>query len=351
MSDQLVGAVASEIREPEKLGANERKDSHPGLSLTLATIERFGLALLLVGLIVVFSCIEPSTFATSKNWRVIGASQAVTLVIALGLQFALITGSFDLSIGSVAAASAMLAANLMASNHQSLLVACLAALCLGLVVGLINGLIVTVFKVDGLIATLGSGTILGGLVSWYSQQRTIATGLSSSLISFGFNDFVGVPKIVWVALGLALIVAYVQTMTPFGRRLTAIGSNREAARLVGIRVELVTCWTYMIASLIGAGAGILMLAQQESADPSTPGLTVMFPALAAVFLGTASFFPGVFNVLGTVVGLLIVAVLVSGLTLLGAASWVQPVAYGGALVLAVALSTTLRRRRAAAAIR
>lgn len=307
--------------------------------------ERFGLLLILVAVVVLFSALRPDTFATVANWQTIVSTQSVTLIVALALMVPLLAGSFDLSIGSVAALSAMVAAGMMARDHMSLLPACLIALAIGLVVGFINGTMVSRFGLDGLIATLGSATVLDSLVQWYSNSNSIATGISQHLVDFGTRQLLGIPWLVVVAAAIACLVGYVVTQTPFGRRLTSIGSSGEAARLVGIRVDRMVLLSYMISGGLAAVAGVLLLAQQGSASPATGGISILLPALAAVFLGASTWNPGQFNVIGTVLGLLLVATLVSGLTLMGVAPWVGGASYGGSLILAVGAAAWFRRRR------
>jgi ribose transport system permease protein len=144
-------------------------------------------------------------------------------------------------------------------------------------------------------------------------------------------------------MAVAVAVWYLLTQTVFGRNLSAIGSNEQSATLVGIKVPRVVFVSFLISGLLGSLAGMLLIANQGNANPAVGGINVMLPALAGVFLGVSAFTPGKYNVPGTVVGLLFVAVAVSGLALLGVAPWVEPVFNGTAVVLAVTLSTFLGR--------
>jgi ribose transport system permease protein len=310
----------------------------------LSVGERFGLPFLLGMIIVLFTSTQPETFATAANWRAIIASQAVTLVLALALMVPLLSGNFDLSVGAVALLSAMVSAGMMSRHDWNIVVACGFVSLVGLVIGAVNGLLVTKFGLNGLIATLGTATIIGGLISWYSNNLSIATGISVKLSNFGTDTILGVPSLALTSGAIAVVVAYVVTQTPFGRMLVSIGSSAPAARLVGVRVNGMVLVSYVVSGGLGALGGILLLAQQGSASPGTSGIGIVLPALAAVFLGASTWSPGQFNVVGTVLGLLLVSVTVSGLTLSGAAPWVNPVCYGGALILAVGASSWFRRR-------
>ena len=306
--------------------------------------ERFGLLAILLGLVLVFSLLS-SIFASAANWQTLIASQAVVLVIALGLMVPLIAGNFDLSVGSAAILSSIVASGLQQNNHASLVVACIAGIAAAAGVGVVNALLVTKLRLNALIATLGSATIITGLIQAYTGGNSIVNGISTSLTDFGNGMVYGIPKLAIVAAVAALLIGYVLGKTPYGRKLFAIGSSKAAAELVGIRVNRVVFGSFVIASTLSGLAGVLMLAQQGSGNPAAEGLSVLLPALAAVYLGASTLFPGQFNVPGTILGLLLVGTLVSGLTLQGVAVWVQPISIGGALLIAVGASEAFRRRR------
>jgi ribose transport system permease protein len=329
--------------EVTKAAARVRRRPSPMDLLDLG--ERYGLLLLAAIVVLYFSLTDTDTFATAANWRIIAGSQAVVVVIALALTLPLISGSFDLSVGSVTIASSVLLGKLMAEHHWALIPAGLLAIGFGALIGAINGLLVTRASVNGLIATLGTGTVLGGIVQWYSNNESISDGISTTLTDFGTENIFGVPRLAAAALLVAAVVAYLLTQTPFGRRLTAIGSSADAAALVGIRVSRLTFLSFVIAGGLAGLAGVLLVAQQGSTNPTANGVGVLLPALAAVFLGSTAFRPGTFNVPGTIVALVLVAVIVSGLTLAGAQPWVEPVAQGLALLIAVVVSSAFRRQR------
>jgi ribose transport system permease protein len=307
--------------------------------------ERLGLPVLLVAIVVLCSVKYPHTFATVANWQIIASSQSVNLVVALALMIPLLSNNFDLSVGSTAGLSSMVAAGLMARDGLNLAETLLAVFVMGLLIGAINGLLVTRFGLNGLIATLGSATLLDGLQSWYSHNLSISSGFSQSLVNFGTQTLWKVPRLTVVALLLALVTAYVITQTPFGRRLVAIGSSSPAARLVGVRVNRLVLVSYIVSGGLAAVAGVMLLSEQGSATPGTSGIGVLLPALAAVYLGASTWTPGQFNVVGTIFGLILVAVTVSGLTLAGSATWVSGVSNGAALIIAVGASAAFRRKR------
>jgi ribose transport system permease protein len=201
--------------------------------------------------------------------------------------------------------------------------------------------------VNSFIVTLASSTLIGGLVSLYTKDQTILNGIPNSLQTFGNGVTLGVPRPAWVVIVVAAAVAYVFSMTPFGRALTQIGSSRRAARLVGLRVEALTWSSFVGSGALAGVAGVIELTRTGSGNPVI-GFGFTLSALSAAFLGTTTIRPGRFNVPGTLVGVLVVAVAVNGLTLAGAADWVEPVFTGAALMFAVALATQLGLRRGGA---
>ncbi|GAA1705422.1 ABC transporter permease [Microbacterium sediminicola] len=307
--------------------------------------ERYGLLILLLAMIAFFSLLPASSgaFFTTANLSVVLANQSVVMICAIAVMFPLITGNFDFSIGANTVASAMVCAALQANVGAPVIVAIGAAIATGALIGLLNGWLVSRLHLDAFITTLGVATAIAGLVQWYSGGLPIY-GIDASMITFGSGTFLGLPLVVYVVVVVAVVAWYLLTWTPFGRRLYALGSNRRAADLVGIHSSRLTFVSFVIAGGLAGVAGILLSARTGGANPGA-GTEFLFPALAAVFLGATSIRPGRFNVVGTVLGVLFVAVSVSGLTLAGSQSWVDSVFNGVALVLAVFVSTYLRRRR------
>jgi ribose transport system permease protein len=325
--------------------ADPRSETAQRTSGWLLFGERYGLVFVLVLVIAIFSMIDSSTFPTVSNWRDIGSTQSVTVVLGLAFILPLVGGNFDLSIGANAIMSSVACAACMSRYGWPLAAAIGVSIGLGLVVGVFNGILVTRARLNGLIATIGTAALLQGVVTWYSSGVPIASGISQTLENVGTKTTFGVPQLVWVAVVAAAIVTYVLTQTPYGRRLASIGSNRNAARLVGVRVNALTMGSFVVAGGIAGLAGVLIVAQQGSANPATDGIATLLPALTVAFLGASAFSPGEFNVPGLVVAVLLIAVLVSGLTLGGAADWVQPVCNGVALIVGVGLSAYFRGRR------
>ena len=311
--------------------------------------ERYALLGVLIGLCAFFALYGPTsaTFPTAENLRAITGNESVTAIAALAAVIPLVTGQFDVSVGAVLGMSSIIAADAMANHGAPVWLAVVLAVLGGAVAGAINGFFVAYLKVNSFIVTLASSTLIGGLVALYTNNETILNGIPSSVQDFGSGSTLGIPRPTWVVILLAVAVAYLLAMTTYGRAITSIGSNRRAARLVGLRVDMLTWSTFVLSGTLAGLAGVIELTRTGSGNPVI-GFGFTLSALSAAFLGATAIRPGRFNVPGTLIGVLVVAVGVNGLTLAGAADWVEPVFTGAALMLAVALSTQLGVRRGAA---
>jgi ribose transport system permease protein len=311
----------------------------------LRAAERYALVAML-GLLIVFFAVLPATsgtFLTVANLRNLAANEVVIAVAALAALVPLIGGQFDVSVGAVLGMVSVAIAALITRAGVPVVLALAAGVALGATVGAINGFIVAYIRASSFIITLGMATLVGGLVSLYSKDQVIL-GIPQSMLDFGTLNWLGVPRVVWLLLVVALVIAYVLRHTAYGRQLLSVGANPRAARLVGVNVPRVVLLSFVIAGALAGVAGAIELARTGSGNPQVgPGYTLS--ALAAAFLGSTTIHPGRFNVPGTIVGVFFVAVSVNGLTLAGAADWVDPVFNGAAVVIAVAASTMLAHRR------
>ncbi|MFE0440119.1 ABC transporter permease [Streptomyces nigra] len=308
-------------------------------------LERFGLLILFVALIFVFAALRPETFMTAANFRSIAISQSVLAVAALALMLPLVGGRFDVSVGANLGLCSIVCAALMSRAELSLPLAVLGTLMVGGVIGALNGAIVAYLGVNSIIATLGVGTVIGGAVTAYTQGVPISTGLSPALATISTRLIAGLPVLLVIMLALAVVTWFVLTQTPFGRHLTAVGSNAAAARLTGLGVNRLVLLSFVGSGLLAAVAGVLQVGAQGNGDPTIGGLPFILPALAAVFLGATNWHPGTYNVPGTILGLFFLGTAISGLSLLGVDPWVTDVFNGGAVVLAIVFSAQLKRRR------
>lgn len=323
----------------------------PGRSINFGRLgERFGLIGIWIVIIIMFSIIEGPIFLSFANWQSILGSQAVLVVLAFGLLIPMTAGDYDLSIAGVLGMSAMTVAVLNVQAHWPIWWAVLAALAVSAAAGILNGALVVLFGVDPFISTLGTGTVFLGVIYWMSESNTIS-GISNDLVlwTVGTRLF-GIPLAFYYGLICCGIVWFVLRYTVFGREMLFIGRNKSLSRLAGMKVGKLR-WIGLIISATGAGlAGILFAGTTGAADP-TSAQSFLLPTFAAVFLGATAIETQRFNAWGTLIAVYFLVTGITGLQLMGAKSFVQPLFFGGALVVSVALSYFYRRREAEGAER
>ncbi len=306
--------------------------------------ERLGVPALLAALMIWFSIARPHTFPTERNLSGILSTEYVLLLVALGGLIPLVCGEFDLSIGYILGFSSMEVAVLSLRHGINVWVAAGITVLTAMVIGVVNALFVLRAHISSFIATLASGTLLSGLTLLISKSTIVTGTLPSSFLNLGNGGFGGVAPGVFIALGVGLILLYGLEHTPVGRRLEAVGQGRDAARLAGVGVDRLVFLSLVMSAGIAGLAGVLNTATQGSADPGV-GPSFLLPALAASFLGATTIRPGRFNVVGTILSILLLAVGVNGLSQLGAPQWVRPVFDGGVLLLAVGVTQVRAKRR------
>ncbi len=316
----------------------------PRRSRLAQIIESLALLIAWIAVIAFFSALRPDAYATWGNFSTILGSQAVLVVVTLGLMIPLTAGDFDLSVANVLSLSQMLIGILNVRHGWPILLAIAAVLVLSVVIGLINAAFILFFRIPSLIVTLGVGTFISGVVLWISASQTIG-GISDGLVNAVVGArFLGVPLAFYYGLALTAAVWYVFDFTALGRRLLFVGRGREVARLSGIKINRVRAGCLVASSLFSALAGILYAGMTGAADP-TSGASYLLPAFAAVFLGATSVSPGRFNPWGSFIAVYLLVSGITGLTMLGVDTFVQNLFYGGALVLAVAASQLVRKRQ------
>jgi ribose transport system permease protein len=302
---------------------------------------RYSLVFVLILFVVVYSLLLPTMFPTLANLRTITATQAVLMIVALGLTFPLAAGEFDLSFGGVLGLSSTLVAVLTVEQGWPLLPAVVVCLGMGLFIGALNAAIIIRLGVNSLITTLGMGTVLLGLSLFVANNQVIA-GHLGLLFDAATGVLFGLPYPVYFALGLAVLAWYVQEYTPFGRYVYFTGEGREAARLSGINVDRVRLVCFAITGFAASLAGIVNFGRLGSADPNI-GSLYLLPGFATVFLGATAIKPGRYNAWGTVLAVYVLVVGIVGLQLLGGAGFLEHIFNGLALILAVVFSVGIRR--------
>ena len=307
-------------------------------------LERFGLLLVWLAVIALFGALRPETFMSWSNFSSIFGSEAVLVIVTLGLIIPLTAGDFDLSIAQTLTFVSMLTALLSARMGVELGFVIPIALAAGACVGLVNGAITLYFRVHSLIVTLGVGTFLHGITLWMSDSQTIS-GVSRALMQYVIiNRIAGIPISFYYAIVLAAIVWYILSYTAFGQQLLFTGRGREVGRLTGVAVGRVRMSAFVASGVMGAIAGILYTGTTGSANP-TSGTTLLLPAFAAAFLGATCIKPGRFNAWGSVIAVYFLVTGINGLSVLGFRTYVHDLFYGGALVVAVMISQLVSGRK------
>ena len=309
------------------------------MSRWLDRLERYALLLALGSVLITFALLPATSdkFLTTANLKFVLNNQAVPVLVALAVMLPLIVDEFDLSVGALAGLSSVVAAASMTRFGLGWGPAMLLAVAVAAAVGLFNGLLVARAGISSLVATLGVSSIIIGLLTWYTGGESVLGTYPSAFLELGSWPW----PLVLLAVATA-VLWYVLEQTPFGRRTYAVGSNREAARLVGIDVTAKVTVAFVLSGTLAGIAGVVAVARNSGANPTVgPGL--LLPALAAAYLG-ATAFRRVFNPLGTMVGVLLVAFTVSGFTLAGIEPWVKDVINGTMLLVAIAAVAALRRR-------
>lgn len=329
---------------PHGTRASERGRSATARASLSRWIEAYALLALLL-LVGAFFSVLPSTsdaFLTGANLRVLVAGQAVVAVVALALLVPMCAGEWDLSVGAIAGLAAVFGASAMSGG--TLLSGIAVAVCAGLAVGAANAAIVTRGKVHAVITTLGTATILTGIINQKTNGLSVVSDIPPALLTLGSGTWFGIPRIAVVLLAVALLTHYLLEHTPYGRYLYALGVNPTAARLVGLRTRWVLGTSFVIAGLLAAMGGVLAIARAGGADPRV-GDQLLLPAFAAAFLSAASVKPGRYNVGGLLVAVYFLAVLNNGLNLAGVKPYVNSYVNGLALIVGVGLAGYFGRRR------
>lgn len=308
----------------------------------------YGLLVVFVLVMIVFGLLRPSSFLSMINVNSILVSQSVTAMLALAVMIPLATKHFDLSVGYHAGVAQLLIIGLQVQGGFGWIEAAALILLLSLVTGFVNGALVTWFKIDSFIATMGTGTVLYGISNWYSNgEQIVGMGLPDSFTDLT-QFYHGIPlPAVYVGV-IALILWCVTEKLPVGRNLYVIGANVRAAELTGIDVGRHVMGAFIAAGLISGIAGIVLGSILQTGTPSV-GPEYLLPAFAAALLGATSIRPGRVNVIGTLLSVLVLAFSFSGVQQLGAPFYVQYFFNGGILVVAVGLSVYAAQRRQRAA--
>ena len=314
-------------------------------------LRHYGTLIGMVAIVLVFWALLPDTFMTARNWLNITQQVSMLTVVAVVMTVVMVVGDFDLSVGSMASLSGIVAAVLFTLGWP-VPVAVGAALAVGLAGGLVNGVLVSVIGILPFVATLATLTMYSGAAFILSGGKTIfGRDIPQSFADFAKSGLplgslgdkpVVLPWLTLLALAITGAVFVVLELSTYGRRLYAIGGNAEAARLAGVRVTWLRLTAYGFTGVGAAVAGLMYASRVASANP-TQGEGLMLNAIAAVFLGMTVTRHGQPRVVASVLGVLVLGIMDNGLTQLQVDSYVREVLVGLIILLAVSISALGRR--------
>jgi ribose transport system permease protein len=305
----------------------------------LGHFSRYATIIGLVTMIAIFSILSPKAFPSIYNFTNVLNQASLVMILAGGLTLAVIVGELDLSVGFAASLHGILATGLIVHNQVPIPLAVLLVLLAGALIGVVNGLIVTKLRVNSVIATLGTGTIITGLAFAYSAGVPIVAGVPEAFLQLSLGRWLwGIPNnIIVMVLVLGFLWVLVEK-SALGQEIQAVGGNASAARLSGIDVDRIKIVGFSISGVCAALTGIL-LASRLGSGTTSAGDSYLLTAFAAVFLGSATLRDGEFHVLGTLIGALIIAFGFNGLNIFGAPTYSQYIFQGSILIIAVGLSS------------
>ena len=306
----------------------------------------YGLVILMVLLIILFSILLPTTFPTMLNLRSIISDKAIIALLSLGAMIPMAAGRIDLTVGYGIVLWHILAISLQTMLGLPWPIAVMVVLLFGALSGFLNGLLVEVAKIDSFIATLGTGTVLYALALWHTGGRQMVGTLPDGFYSLNTTFIFGLPITAYYLVVITVAMWIVLEYTPIGRYLYAIGANQRAAQLNGIPTRKFVIGAFVTSGIMTALAGVLLAAKLRIGQASV-GLEFLLPALVGAFLGSTTIKPGRVNVWGTVVGVAILAVGISGIQQFGGSFWVEPLFNGVTLLIAIGIAGYAQRRKGA----
>ncbi len=335
--------------------ANTR-DGATGSGSLLLTLMKARTFIALIAVLLFFSFAVPS-FLSTANLILMSKHVALNAFLAMGMTFVIVTGGIDLSVGSIVGLCGMVAGYLMLNGvdlligytvYFNVIEIILITLVVGVFIGAINGLLITRLNVAPFIATLGTLYAARGAALLSSDGRTFPNLVGNPDIGntgFGYlgaGRLAGLPVSVWLLILVALGATYLARYTPLGRHIFAVGGNERAARVSGVRVDLVKMFVYMFSGFCAAIVGLIISSELMASHPAT-GESFELNAIAAAVLGGTSMSGGRGTIGGTIVGAFVIGILSDGLVMMGVSSFWQMVIKGLVIIVAVVVDQAQRR--------
>lgn len=296
----------------------------------------FGFLILFIG----FSVLNHN-FLTVGNWMSLFTQMGPMAMLAAGETLIILTGGIDLSSGPLVGLTGMIAAGLVTTGHVNSFLAIALMLCLGFLFGLFNGWLIGRFKMPAFMVTLAMGAIATGLTLVYSQGQSIMN-LPTGFDYLGGGTIGLIPVVLFVTAGIFAMLWGILHYSSFGQSIYAIGGNRMAAFLAGIRVSRIEMLTYGIAGVFYAIGGVLESGMLSSATPSA-GQDLILTPIAAVVIGGVSLSGGRGTIIGTLLGVVTLSMLVNGLDIINVSPFYQQLIYGLVILIAIVIDRVSHR--------
>lgn len=303
-------------------------------------VRRYGIVVVFVGVAFFLAATLPQ-FRTAANLSNILQQNSVIGIIACAMTFAIVSGGFDLSVGATTALASVVGARIMIEAGIPLGLA--GALAAGIFVGLVNGWLIAYAGVNPFVATLGSATVVRGLI-YVATNATPFFGVPMGFTEVGLGRTGPLPNAAWIFLAVAVVLGFVLHWTRFGHYVYAVGGNAVAAAEMGVAVRHVKLAVYALVGASASVAGVILTGQTASGQPQA-AINYELTAITAVIVGGASLGGGRGGLGGTIVGVFLLGLVANALNLYGVSAFWQPVATGLILVAAVALDGWSRRGR------
>ncbi len=319
-------------------------DSNPKKRLIVSkdTSQTISCLIALLILIVLFSVMSPY-FLSSDNLANVLTQIITTALLGFGMTYVIISGEIDLSIAPTLAMSSVIVATLLSKGYP-MIICCSGGVSFGILLGLVNGLLITKLSLPSFVATIGTQMAIRGLALVFTDSRAVYFSNRPEFKQLAQGRFLGIQYPVYIMLFVALIATFILRKTVIGRHIYAIGSNAEAARLSGISVHKVRIFAFMFSAAMASIAGVLTTARVNSGQPSIAVGHEAY-AVAASVIGGVSMSGGHGKIFGTLLGAVIIGVLNNGLNLIGVSTQWQQVATGATLVLSVYIDIVRQRKR------
>ena len=323
---------------PDQTVGGARVDFHRLKSLSV--MRDYGIVAVFVALFVVLSLASPVFFSRVNLLNILDQWSA-TLIIAVAGTLVLIAGGFDLSVGSIYAFSGVIAA--LTVGHIGAWGAILLGVAAGLGCGVVNGIIATWGRINPFIATLATSIMIGGFALVLTGGNLISVLDNGHFTVLGRSDFETIKYSVWTLLAFTLLCGYLLSRTTYGRRVYASGGNPEAARLSGVRVNLVKASTFALSGTAAGIAGVIVSSRVATGQADSGGLGIALDAVAGIVIGGTSILGGAGAIWRTVLGVLLLAMIGNGFNLLNVNSTYQRIFQGAIIVFAVGVDAWSRR--------